>query len=241
MTASELFGHCRGAFTGAAADRAGLIEEVKGGTLFIDEVGDLSQETQLQLLHVLQDKTFRRIGSNKELKTDFRLITATNKTEKEMQQNNLLRLDFYHRIAHLSIEIPPLRSRQQDIEDLCRDFIQNTANRENLRVYGITPEALVRLRKHQWPGNVRELLAVTEGAVYRASYNSRRFIEIQDLDIRDVTAGKSGNRCFREEVKDFERRLVLEAMERCGNNQSQAARSLGLDRMSLRRILERDE
>ncbi len=237
MVGSELFGHCKGAFTGAVADRAGLIEDAHGGTLFIDEIGDLPQETQVLLLHVLQEKTFRRIGSNKEIRSDFRMIAATNKSIEEMFQQKLLRHDFFHRIAHLTIEMPALRQRVEDIADLCSEFLSNLTNRENLIVQTINPQAMQKLKRYSWPGNVRELLAVVESAVYRANFNRRRIVEPEDIVIRNQPETLPS---FQDEVRKFERRLVLEALERCNNNQTKAAESLKLNRNSFRRILERD-
>jgi DNA-binding NtrC family response regulator len=240
LVASELFGHRKGAFTGASDDRKGLIEEANSGTLFIDEVADLPQETQVLLLDVLQEKVLRRIGSNKQIQSDFRLLTATNKSVEETIEKSLLRHDFYHRIAHFTIEVPPLRDRLEDIPDLAAEFVGVLANRENLHVQGLTNEALQKLRKYQWPGNVRELQAVVEGGAYRASYQKRRFVEASDLRIaHKPSAADSSLQTFRQKVEQYECKLVLEALEKHENNQTQAAQSLGLDRTSMRRILKR--
>lgn len=241
LVSSELFGHLRGAFTGATENRTGLIEEANRGTLFIDEVDELPHETQVLLLHVLQEQTFRKLGSTKEQRSDFRLISATNRTIEECRVTKRLRDDFFHRIAHLTIHLPPLRERLSDIPLLAPQFVNAIANRERLPVHGLHPEAFDRLMRHHWPGNVRELQAVCEGATYRAHWANRRVIHPEDLGL-DVAAPPAGLRAtgtFRERVQRFEEQLVLEALEGAEGNQSEAARILNLDRTSFRRILRR--
>jgi DNA-binding NtrC family response regulator len=240
LVSSELFGHQRGAFTGAIDARKGLIEEANRGTLFIDEVAELPRETQILLLEVLQNKSFRRLGSNRDIASDFRLVTATNVDPAEMVKKGQMRADFFHRIAHLTIELPPLRERREDIAHLADSIMKNTATRERLAVTGIAPAALSRLVRFSWPGNVRQLAAVIEGATFHAHYQRRKIIEVPDLSLdKDKPLEDSGGVSFRERVQDFERRLVEEALQRCGGNQSEAARLLALDRNQLRRVLKR--
>ncbi len=240
LTASELFGHKRGAFTGATEDRAGLLEEANGGTLFIDEVDELPQETQILLLNALQEKTFRRVGATKELRSDFRLLAATNRSVDEILKKGKLREDFYHRIAHFVIEIPPLRERTEDIDALAHEFVRQIANRENLPVQGLTSQTLAKLKGYHWPGNVRELQAKVEGGVYRASFHRRRFIEPEDISVTKRTNhSTSTNLSFRDRVRYFEEQLIREALTKCDNNQTRAAEQLQLDRTTLRRIIGR--
>ena len=242
LVSSELFGHQKGAFTGATELRSGLLEESDKGTLFIDEVGDLPHQTQIMLLDVLQEKRFRRLGSNKELKADFRLISATNKSIEECLKKSLLREDFYHRISHLRIIIPPLRERVEDIPLLAQQFIERITNTENLPVQGISNEALGKLTRYSWPGNVRELQSTIEGGVYRAAYEGRRFLEATDIHL-NTTKPNAPNLSpaisFREKVFAFEEHLVKEALTKTKGNQTLAANLLKLDRTSLRRILNR--
>jgi DNA-binding NtrC family response regulator len=241
LVASELFGHQRGSFTGASADRRGLLEEAHRGTLFLDEVDQLPQETQVLLLNTLQEKVFRRVGSNKEIKSDFRLITASNRPMDQLLGENGLREDFYHRIAHSKIVIPPLRDRREDIEPLSRGFIERLASNENLPVRDISQEAISRLTGHAWPGNIRELQACVEGAVYSANYNGRKTLTEADLRLSSEKRETSiAPLCFRERVNSFEFQLVQDALRRCDNNQSKAAQLLQMDRTSLRRILSRN-
>ncbi|OVE80304.1 hypothetical protein BVY02_00790 [bacterium J17] len=240
LISSELFGHKRGTFTGALTDRKGLIEEAHRGTLFIDEVAELSRETQIALLEVLQEKSFRQLGSNQLKHSDFRLISATNKNIDQALSKDELREDFFHRIGHIRIHLPPLRERKEDIPALVDGFIESISSQDNLPIQGISSAARSRLLSFDWPGNIRQLQAVVEGGVYRAHYESRRFVEVEDLDI---PANKenvySNGASLREQVKMFENRLVKEALEKHNSNQTQAAKSLNLDRTSFRRIMER--
>ena len=240
LVASELFGHVKGAFTGASEDRRGLVEDASSGTLFIDEVGEIPHETQILLLNVLQEHVFRRLGSNKEHLSNFRLIAATNRSAEELLDKEALRLDFYHRIAHFTISIPPLRERIEDIPMLSEMFLLNLTNRESLPVQGISPEAVNALCGHNWPGNIRELQAVVEGGVYRANFCSRKVVELSDLDFKSNKNNAPLNSLsFREQVNRFEISLINEALIKHNNNQSKAAESLELDRSSLRRIMQR--
>ncbi len=234
---SEIFGHQRGAFTGAIENRKGLLEEAHKGTLFIDEVDELPKETQILLLNVLQERVFRRVGSNQEIRSDFRLITATNRPLDELVAKDRLREDFFQRIAHFVIELPPLRERTEDIPHLAQEFLQQTVSREKIAVFGFTPEAIGKLVQYNWPGNVRELLAVVEGGVFRANFANRRLVEPEDLHLRKKTTVRINDGNFRERVKLYEWQLVQEALARVNGNQSKAAESLGLDRTVLRRIL----
>jgi len=240
LVSSELFGHKKGAFTGATEDRRGLIEAANKGSLFIDEIDELPPETQILLLNVLQEKTFRPLGSSKEIFSDFRLLAATNRNIENVLKSNRLRADLYHRIAHLTIEIPPLRERKEDISQLAEHFLQNLIDKHNLPIVGVSREAIAKLNSHLWPGNVRELQAVVEGGAYLANYRSHSFIEVDDINLRIGASQYSGtSMILRERVRLLEQQLAEEAMSACDNNQTKAAEHLGLDRSSFRRILSR--
>ena len=241
LVASELFGHKKGSFTGANEDRRGLIEEANHGTLFIDEIDALPKETQVSLLDVLQEKTFRRVGSTRDQNSNFRLISALNRPPEIALEKGLLRLDFFHRIAHLKIELPPLRDRIEDIEEISNTCLMNLCNKEKLDVAWIDPKAIHKLKSHNWPGNIRELQAIIEGAAFRASIQNRRYIELQDISIQKnkVQALDPNNLSFRERIKTFEEKVVHTALKEAKGNQAQAAKDLQMDRTVFRRILGR--
>ncbi len=241
LVSSELFGHERGAFTGAAEQRRGLVEDANKGTLFLDEVDELPAETQIQLLNVLQAGMFRRVGSNKEQRSDFRLISATNRPLDESVKKGKLRQDFYHRVAHFTISVPPLRERLEDIPQLANLFLNELVTRERLPIRGFAPEVFTKLARHPWPGNVRELQAAVENGVYRANFEGRPYVEATDVTAGGNSAVKSDSPLsFRSRVEEFERKLIDEALEKAGGNQSKAAEMLQLERSTLRRILKRD-
>lgn len=240
LVASELFGHEKGAFTGAQESRRGLLEEAHQGTLFLDEVDELPQETQIQLLNVLQEKVFRRLGSNRELRSDFRLISATNRPIDEALKLNKLRKDFYHRLSHLSILIPPLRERPEDLLDLAQGFIQRFCKQEGEKELYLSEAATELLLTYHWPGNVRELEAQVEGACLRARYQRRRIINREDFSLEHFSKSQSLiGRKFREQVQRYEEELVEKALHESGGNQAEAARLLEMDRKVLCRILKR--
>ena len=239
LAMSELFGHVKGAFTGATGARVGLIEAANKGTLFLDEVDELSQETQVALLNVLQEKTFRPVGSNQLRKSSFRLICASNRKESEIKKWSKLREDFFHRISHITINLPPLRERIEDIPLLAEQFVQDITTKEKLSIQGLCPQTIKKLCSYDWPGNIRELQATVHRAVFKAAYSKRRFIEAQDLELSFVRLRAKGRGSLRERVKQFEIELAEDALIRNNNNQTLAARSLQLDRSSFRRILQR--
>ncbi len=238
LVLSDLFGHQKGAFTGASSDRAGLLREADGGTLFLDEIEELPLETQVALLGVLQERRVRPVGSNSEIKTDFRLVCASNENIDHAVENKHLRLDFYHRIAHVVISMPTLRERLEDCGDLARHCLQRLRERELANVYEMSASAEKSLKQYSWPGNVRELEAVVEGAAYRAAAAGRSCIEAADIFIRGALK-EPESRNFHERVERFKLDLIQEALKACGNNQVQAAKLLGLDRSSMRRILRK--
>ena len=165
---SELFGYARGAFTGAYADRAGKFEAAEGGTIFLDEIGDISQAMQAKLLRVLQEREFERVGETKTRKCDVRVICATNRDLGEMVEEKKFRLDLYYRLNVVSIYLPSLKERREDIAGLINYFIQKYNERENREIKGVSGEVMKRLENHDWPGNVRELENVIEAAAVMA-------------------------------------------------------------------------
>jgi len=238
LVQSDLFGHVRGAFTGAATDRTGLIAEANGGTLFLDEIDELPQEIQVTLLGVLQEKRFRPVGSSSEMTSNFRLICASNCDLEEAVASKKLRADLYHRINHVTIRLPPLQERRSDIPALAEDILRRLSETAGLDVLGVEPEAIRRLSGATWRGNVRELEAVVEGAAYRARFAGRNRIAVDDIHIPSDTANQKKATDFHGRVEEFKRALVDEALSRSGGNQIRAAVELGLDRGTLARILK---
>lgn len=241
LVASELFGHSRGAFTGALQARKGLLEEAHLGTVFLDEVDQLPRETQVALLEVLQEKLFRPLGNNRETRSEFRLIAASNRRREELVQPNGLREDFFHRIAHTTIVIPALRERAEDIPALARGALASLTEKEGLPVHGLTPDAIDWLVRQPWPGNIRQLHAVVESAAYKAAYVQQSLIDVTLFTSKQQTGSQMFGGTFREKVRAYEQSLVREALTAHGQNQSKAAESLHLDRTSLRRILARED
>lgn len=235
---SDLFGHKRGAFTGADKDRKGLLSEANGSTLFLDEVDELPLETQVALLGVLQDGSFRSIGCNQEERVDFRLISASNQDIRRCLAEKKLRSDFYHRIAHFRLELPALRERCEDILVLAQLFLEQLRNREQLNVTGIEDEAVSLLERYDWPGNVRELQAAVGSAAYRAQYDRRTEICVSDLSF-GIGANAQIDFDFESQVSAYKTKLINDALLRNGGNQVHAARELRIDRSTLRRIMAR--
>ncbi len=224
---SELFGHEKGAFTGAQYRRKGKFEMADGGTLFLDEIGDIGLKTQVDLLRVLEEKKIVRVGGNMEIPVDFRLVAATNRNLEAMVAEGKFREDLYYRLNVFSIAIPPLRERREDIAPLARNFLERFARSMNKPVTGISPGAMALLTAYDWPGNVREL----QNALERAVLVSRgREVAPGDLPFhvnvtKDAPAGKS--------LSDMERAHVKRVLHESAWNITQAARLLEIDRVTL--------
>lgn len=236
MGASELFGHVKGAFTGANTNRVGLIAKANNGTLFLDEIDSLSLDVQVSLLGFLQDGSYRELGSERDLHAKVRLISASNYEIDNLIKDNKLRSDFYYRIASEVIYIPSLRERVQDIPVLIKHFLINFNLENNENVFDVQREALSFLMDYSWPGNIRELKAIIEKGAYRALYAGRNYIEKNDFNL-------SLNNCsldvsFKEKVLGYKKKLIRDALLKNDNNQIRAAKNLGIDRSTLRRVLE---
>ncbi len=229
--------------------RKGLIEEAGGGTLFLDEIDTFSSSSQALLLQSLQDGIIRRVGENTERKVDFRLICATNADVEDALGSGRLRKDFYHRVAHSTIELPPLRSRIEDIPFLVNHVLLDLNSRGKVGVLYFSADALRWLATPLWPGNVRQLFAVVENAMYRAAFDGRREVSLEDVSL---SVGRQDRRpdlerqdrqdnkqSFREQVDSFQRTVILETLIKFNGNQSKAARYLDMDRTSFRRLLSR--
>jgi transcriptional regulator with GAF, ATPase, and Fis domain len=238
---SELFGHERGAFTSADRQRIGRFEQAHEGTLFLDEIGDMSPAIQAKLLRVLQDQEFHRLGGTKVLRTDVRILAATNRDLEEAIREGVFREDLYFRLAVIGIELPPLRRRPDDVEALARHFLAEFSRELGRPREGFSPGAIGVLRRHAWPGNVRELRNVMERAVLM-SEGPR--IEVRDVALAGSPAGDPG--AWRPglpagglALAEVERAVVLEALERSGFVQKDAARLLGVSRRKLNYMIQR--
>lgn len=239
LAQSELFGHRRGAFTGATDDRMGLALQSDRGTLFLDELDEVPAEVQVKLLDLIQERRVRAVGSDTFKKVDCRFVAAMNRPLEEALSGNRLRRDLYHRLAHNVIFIPSLRERVEDIPDLCFGILEALRKREAIRVSDVEPKVFARLQAYSWPGNVRELQGVVERAAYHAHYRERLGITIDDIGALAIQNEDRRESSFHEQVEDFKTRLVRQALDRCKGNQVRAARMLRLDRSSLRRIMSR--
>ncbi len=238
---SELFGYEKGAFTGAVRRKSGLIEEAEGGTLLLDEVGDMSPETQAKLLRVLQENEFTPIGSTKPVRFNVRIISATNKRLEEEIECGRFRRDLYYRLNVIPITVPPLRERAGDIPELAEHFFRLYALRNGKRVKRLKPAALQRLMLYSWPGNVRELRNVMERLCILIADDE---IDEEHVQLVLGTAAPKARSVvlsdapLREQVEAYERRLIEEALQRCNGNVSRTAQMLRTDRANLHKKLK---
>ncbi|MEZ6197062.1 MAG: sigma-54 dependent transcriptional regulator [Planctomycetota bacterium] len=231
---AELFGHAKGAFTGATQERSGLLEAARGGTLFLDEVGDLPPFVQVKLLRVLQEREFRRVGEDALVAADFRLVTATHRDLRRRLEQELLRPDFFYRIRVFEIRIPPLRERREDLPELLRHFTAATAARLDVDPPGYEDAALDALHRHDWPGNVRELENAVEHAFVTLEGPTIREGDLPD-DVR--IAEEDEDRSLADEAA--EREAVLAALRAVDWNRVEAARRLGISRVTLWKRMRR--
>jgi DNA-binding NtrC family response regulator len=247
---SELFGHEKGAFTGAAARRQGKFEQANGGTLFLDEIGDMSANVQAKLLRALEERRIERLGGNESIPVDVRLVSATHRPlEQEISAGNF-RADLFYRLQVVTIDIPPLRERREDIPELAETFARNAAEHFELPARPISQGALKRLIEYNWPGNVRELKNTMDRAVIMSEGDE---LTARDLPVEVTsgirsTAGASGDGAdtglkvpftadFREDRREFERRYISRCLEHTQGNVTRAAEILGMHRQSLQHKL----
>ena len=235
---SELFGHKRGSFTDAKEDRPGLFELANRGTLFLDEIGNLSMPLQAKLLTVLQNRKVSRVGSNKDLAIDIRLICATNMPLYDMVKENRFRQDLLYRINTIEIEIPSLRDRMEDIPLLANHFLKHYAEKYSKNIMKISDGAMSRMNKHPWPGNIRELQHAIERAVILANSS---VLQPEDFTF-NTTSGKETDQPLNLDqfnLDEVEKLLIRKVLKKYNGNITQAASELGLTRSSLYRRLEK--
>ena len=225
---SELFGHEKGSFTGAYAQKKGKFEFANGGTLFLDEIGEMSANIQVHLLRVLEEKEFTRVGGNEPLRVDVRVISATNKDLRKAIEKQEFREDLYYRLNVVNIELPPLRERKEDIPLLAEHFLNKFASENRKEITGFSPDAIEFLLDYDWPGNVREL----ENAVERAVILAQDSI-ITAADLPQESMSLTSPATPRKSLKEVEKGHILNVLRETGENYSAAARILGISRMTL--------
>jgi DNA-binding NtrC family response regulator len=231
---SELFGHEKGAFTGASARRIGLVELANGGTLFLDEIGELPLDVQVMLLRLLEEKRFFRVGGQEEVRADVRFVAATNRDLEAEVAAGRFREDLFFRLNTVELHLPPLRDRREDIPLLASFFLRQAASRYRSGVTSIDPEAMRALLAYGWPGNVRELGHAIERATLLATGDR---ITTAELNFRPMT--DTSPRLDEMSLEDVERVLITKALARHDGNVTLAARALGLSRSALYRRLQR--
>jgi len=246
---SELFGHEKGAFTGASSAKRGLFEVCDGGSIFLDEIGDIPLSTQVKLLRVLQEGEIRRVGANDIRRVDVRVIAATNADLDAARDAGSFREDLYYRLKVISLDVPPLRDRLEDIPLLAFHFLKKFSKRNNKDLHGFTPDAMDLLGRHSWPGNVRELENAIERAVVLGRANE---IQVADLpvEVKQPRPARRGAttllvdlpfRKAREVAsREFEEQYLCELLSLTGGNVSEASRRAGMDRSNFRRVMKKN-
>ncbi|MBV9873612.1 MAG: sigma-54-dependent Fis family transcriptional regulator [Verrucomicrobia bacterium] len=240
LVESELFGHEKGAFTGASERRIGRIEQAAGGTLFLDEIGEIDGNVQVKLLRALDPGVFERVGGNQTIKTDIRLIAATNRDLARLVSEKKFREDLYYRLNVVQIRVPPLKERREDIPLLANAFLKEISQRDNKTFRPLSPEAMEALLRYDWPGNIRELKGAIDSGVTLAIGPQ---ITLQDLPLTISEARFSGSAGIDENagqmnIHNNEMRLILRALEETHGNRTEAAKKLGISRRTLHRRLK---
>jgi two-component system, NtrC family, response regulator AtoC len=236
---SELFGHERGAFTDARLQKKGLLEMADGGTVFLDEIGEMTPGLQAKLLRFLEEKSFKRVGGSVDIRVDVRVVAATNRNLEEEVSKHQFRSDLFFRLNVLPITMPPLRAHAEDIPLLVEYFIDGFNTEFRKRVLGATPAAYALLQSYGWPGNVRELRNVIERAMLLSDGD-----RLDAHDFPAMTKAVSANNEFElpatgVDLEQLERSLVIQALRRSGNNQTRAGSMLGLNRDQIRYRIEK--
>jgi transcriptional regulator with PAS, ATPase and Fis domain len=233
---SELFGHRKGAFTGAISDHAGLFEAAGDGTVFLDEIGLLPFSSQPHLLRVLQSGEFRRVGSSQPSKAKCKVIAATNEDLANAVKKGTFREDLFYRITPLTIHLPPLRERKDDIPLLCRHFLGKFNKNTGKKVFGISRQAQSAMMSYNWPGNIRELENTIEQA---AIMTTRSFIDLNDLPSTIAEAPRKSNLFSPLNLEDLVKHHIERVLSVTNGNRTQAARKLGISRRALQRKLDK--
>jgi transcriptional regulator with PAS, ATPase and Fis domain len=227
---SELFGSVKGAFTGAQGDREGLFRQAEGGTLLLDELSEMPIDTQSKLLRVLQEKEVRPVGGKTSYKTDCRIVAATNRHVEEAIKEGKLREDLYYRISAISVHLPPLRERREDVLPLAKAFLKRFASQANLPLNDFSPAAVERLKRYDWPGNVRQLQNEIQRAVLMCD---GKVVDVKDLSVIDPVLAVEGNPENLTLMQAVERNKIVEVLRDTNGNKLETARRLGIGRQTL--------
>ncbi|OGD28323.1 MAG: Fis family transcriptional regulator [Candidatus Aminicenantes bacterium RBG_19FT_COMBO_59_29] len=242
---SHLFGHVKGAFTGAVSQKSGLFETADRGSIFFDEISSVGLETQAKLLRVMQDKEFMRLGGTKTIRVDARIIAATNADLEELIGRKAFRQDLFYRLNVIKIELPPLRERKDDLPLLVNHFIDIYSRENKKEIEGISDDVLEILEGYDWPGNVRELENLIERAIVlsKSKLITRNTLPPFLLNRRpesgDIPAAEAGEQGFKEQIQDYQKKVILNALRRAKGVQKKAARSLGLKPTTLNEMIKR--
>jgi transcriptional regulator with GAF, ATPase, and Fis domain len=234
---SDLFGHERGAFTGAAVQKKGRLEVADGGVVFLDEIGELASALQVKLLRVLQEREFDRVGGTHAIKVDIRLIAATNRDLSEAVRNGDFRQDLYYRLAVVKLTMPPLRERREDIPMLTRHFLQKYAKRCKVKAKPVSREAMAALVTYEWPGNVRELENAIERALVMGSSDTVQLEDLPESLLEQAPAAETHEGKYHAGVKQLKKQLILDAVEQTRGNYVEAAGILGVHPNYLHRLI----
>lgn len=234
---SELFGHEKGAFTGAASQKKGKVEIAEGGTLFLDEIGELAPGLQAKLLRVLQEREFERLGGTKPIKLDIRLIAATNRSLPEAVKAGTFRNDLYYRLNVVTLNMPPLRDRREDISVLADHFVAKASRKSRTRVKPLSPEAVAALMRYDWPGNVRELENALERALVLGSTDSILPDDLPEAVLEAGSTAAAPADKYHGSIKETKKQLILQALQQANGNYIEAANALGMHPNSLLRLV----
>ncbi len=235
---SELFGHEKGAFTGAERLRIGRFEAAHGGTIFLDEIGDIPLSTQVKLLRVLEEREIERVGNHQPIRVDVRIVTATNKNLEELIREGTFREDLFFRISVFPLSIPALRDRREDIPLLVESFLEQHASKTRKIIEGVHPKAMEKLLAYHWPGNVRELKNAIE---YACVLCTDRDLKARHLPPKILSEGNGPGDPERSGEQESERAAFLNVLRQCGGNQSEAARRLGVSRVTVWKRIKKFE
>jgi len=238
---SELFGHEKGAFTSAVNQKKGFLEVAEGGTVFLDEIGELSPILQAKLLRVLQEREFVRVGGTRPIKINVRFLAATNKDLQKCAREGTFRADLFHRLNVISIALPSLREHPEDIPALAEHFAKRHARNCNRSVSGISDEAMTCLTQYDWPGNIRELENALERAVVIGSADRILIEDLPEIVVESAKSGASSPAKYHDAVRNLKKQLILGALDQAAGNITEAAKLLGVHANYLHRLMRNFE